>query len=202
MPKLVDALSAMTGKMLPFNHPAELLEELGIGVSIPWNLLGDNGFTYRVIREWWCTDQPVGELAIYHNGELIAMTVKSARKAETKYHWVSQDHADRTYDIVINLAREFMDAPGITLLDAKETVDTHYQIDYHDQLMPHHFENTVMHDGKLANIVSFHPAVGTDPDSRYGDKVYRLRYQNDGWCQEGVKLAEIMFPYPWAPQKG
>jgi hypothetical protein len=199
MPKLIDALSAMTGEMLPFYGTEELLEQFGIGVNIPWDLLANNGFTYRVIREWWCTDQPVGEKAIYHNGVLIAMTSKTARYAETVYSWVSQDHADRTYNAVMNLAREFMDAPKITLLDAEVMVDTHHRISYHANLMPHHLENTVvMHNGRLANIVSF----AADPNSRFGDKVYRLRYQHDGWCQEGIKLEDIMFPYPWAPQNG
>jgi hypothetical protein len=199
MPKLIDALSAMTGEMLPFHGTEELLEQLGIGVNIPWDLLANNGFTHRVISERWCTDQPVGEEAIYYNGVLIAMTAKSSRYAVPKYRWVSQQHADQTYNVVMNLAREFMDAPEITLLDAEEMVDTHYQIPYHENLMPHHLENTVVrHKGRLANIVSF----AADPNSRFGDKVYRLRYQDDGWCQEGVKLKDITFPYPWAPQNG
>jgi len=197
MPKLIDALSAMTGEMLPFDSTEELLEELGIGVSmVPWDLLANNGFTYRVINEWWCTDQSVGATAIYHHGELIAMTTKISRRVETVYSWASQDHADRTYNAVMNLAREFQDAPRIRLLAAEETVDTHYRIAYHEQLMPHHLENPVMHHQRLASIVSFE----VDPASRYVEyATYRLRYHDDGSEHQGAKLEDMLFPYPWAP---
>lgn len=58
---------------------------------------------YTEVNSWICTDTRVGTYAHYFDGELFAISYKSARKSDIIFFWVSKEHMTRFRDFLSSI---------------------------------------------------------------------------------------------------
>ena len=114
-----------------------------------WAPLEENGFTYRPIKEWNCTDSWVGDNAIYYNGELICITHQPYRKSSVEIKWVSKEVFDSVSAFVRSLA-ECDEEDNKSYIDFDSEVDTSYSLEYTNQLI--HRNSTAFYRDKKVTI--------------------------------------------------
>jgi hypothetical protein len=104
--KLSELLEKLDSEERPYNGATEFFEEIFGGYNWVDLDLASNGFTYRPITEWNCTDTWVGDNAVYLDGELICIIHQSARKWPVEIKWVSKEVFDRVSAFVRSLAED------------------------------------------------------------------------------------------------
>jgi hypothetical protein len=145
--KLSELLEKLDTEERPYYGQTDFFEECCSGFG--WAPLEGNGFTYRPIKEWNCTDSWVGDNAIYHNGELICITHQPYRKSSVEFKWVSKEIYDRISAFVRSLD-ECDEEDNNSYIDFDSEVDTTYRLKYTNQLLRHH--STAFYHGKKVTI--------------------------------------------------
>ena len=146
--KLSELLEKLDTEERPYSGQTDFVEECccyGFG----WAPLAENGFTYRPIKEWNCTDSWVGDNAMYYNGELICITHQPYRKSSVEFKWVSKEVYDRVSAFVRSLV-ECDEEDNNSYIDFDSEVDTSYSLEYTNQLLHHH--STAFYHGKKVTI--------------------------------------------------
>jgi hypothetical protein len=144
--KLSELLQRLNSKELPYTGDDEFFEEI-FGTN-NWVPLESNGFTYRPITEWNCTDTWVGDNAVYLDGELICITYQPYRKSSVEIQWVSKEVFDRVSAFVRSLAEDEDDYKKY--IDFESEVDASYKLDCTNQLLGHH--STAEYQGRTVRI--------------------------------------------------
>jgi hypothetical protein len=144
--KLSELLQRLDSEELPYTGGSEFFEEIFGGYN--WVDLESNGFTYRPVSAWNCTDTWVGDNAVYLDGELICITSRSGRKEPVEIQWVSKGVFDRVSAFVRSLAEDEDDYKKY--IDFESEVDASYKLDYTNQLLVHH--STAVYQGRTVGI--------------------------------------------------
>ena len=144
--KLSELLQRLDSEELPYTGDDEFFgETFGYGNCVN---LESNGFTYRPITEWNCTDTWVGDNAIYLDGELICITHQSARKWPVEIKWVSKEVFVRVSAFVRSLAEDEDDYKKY--IDFESEVDASYKLEFTNQLLVNH--STAVYQGRTVRI--------------------------------------------------
>jgi hypothetical protein len=144
--KLSELLQRLDSEELPYTGDDEFFDE--IFGDYNWVDLASNGFTYRSITEWNCTDTWVGDNAIYLDGELICITHQPYRKSSVEIKWVSKEVFDRVSAFVRSLDEPEEDYKKY--IDFESEVDASYKLKFTNQLMVHH--STAVYQGRAVRI--------------------------------------------------
>jgi len=144
--KLSELLEKLDSEESPYDGGSEFFEEI-FGYH-NWVSLESNGFTYRPITEWYCTDTRVGDNAVYLDGELICITHRPYRKSSVEIQWVSKEVFDRVSAFVRSLDEPEEDYKKY--IDFESEVDASYKLDFTNQLLVHH--STAVYQGRAVRI--------------------------------------------------
>jgi hypothetical protein len=144
--KLSELLEKLDSEERPYNGSREFFAE--IFGDYNWVDLASNGFTYRPITAWNCTDTWVGDNAVYLDGELICITHQPYRKSSVEIQWVSKEVFDRVSAFVRSLVEDEEDYKEY--IDFESDVDASYKLDYTNQLLGHH--STAVYQGRTVRI--------------------------------------------------
>ena len=145
--KLSELLQKLDTEERPYSGQTEFFE--ACICDFGWAPLKGNGFTYRPIKEWNCTDSWVGDHAIYYNEELICITHQPYRKSSVEIKWVSKEVFDTISAFVRSLV-ECDEEDDNSYIDFDSEVDTSYRLEYTNQLLHHH--STAFYHGKKVTI--------------------------------------------------
>jgi hypothetical protein len=146
--KLSELLEKLDTEERPYFGQTEFFDAC-VGGYYGWAPLEENGFTYRPIKEWNCTDTWVGDNAIYHNGELICITHQPYRKSSVEIKWVSKEVFDRVSTFVRFLV-DCDEEENNSYIDFDSEIDTSYRLEFTNQLIDRN--STAFYHGKKVTI--------------------------------------------------
>lgn len=180
--KFGEILDRLDSPQEPYNG-YELLEELGFYCGLS---LADHGFTSRVITEWYCTDTVVGMTAIYHNDELICVSLQTARKNPIEFHWVSQQTADEIFLVCRALVPdESRQKVRLISFDGEEG-EPSYQLSWGSNVMKRSSHTHAIYQGKTVEVTETY-------DGHNSATWEKVKISENG-NEKIVEISELRFP--------
>ena len=71
-----------------------------------WSQIAER-FSNVPFDSWTCWDTPVGKNLIFYDGEPVAITCQSARKADVEVFWIGKESAVKIRGFLLSLIRPF-----------------------------------------------------------------------------------------------
>lgn len=138
------------------------------------------------LAPWYCTDQWVGMAAILLDGEVVALSMQTARKNDTNYEFISAEGRNKLREFVLTLVPN--DEAEFELVNLDQEMGEGYQIGYASQMLT----DKVLYNGELVevdrskNVRDYSPPV-----EEWSRITVRL---NDG-TEKRVSLDDVLIPY-------
>lgn len=79
------------------------------------------------VENWLCTDTWVGGRMYFFDGEPVAYSFQSARKADEQFAWFSQEAAEKVRGFLLELFEEKL---KVNIVDVNEEIGDSYKIEY------------------------------------------------------------------------
>jgi len=156
----------------------------------------ESKLTSYYFEDWHCTDSRVGAKIYFLKDKAVAIGYQSGRKSSEKIEWFSKELYNKVKTYLESLPKE----PGIeleiALFDEKEKLDNHYQILYHSQLFPHHYDKCWLGNEKSSEkveIIELHKGNKFNKNGIYEPSLVKIRtYKNKEFW---IGLPKLHFKY-------
>ena len=112
-------------KAEPMHDLDRLDDELETGHSFTYDDTGGDRIKRVTIHEWICTDTPVGLYGYFFDGKPVAISTQPARRADTEWHWVSEEAALAVREFVRSLHEFDWQNPPL-VIGAADVIESHW----------------------------------------------------------------------------
>ncbi len=112
----------------------ELADEFGLSDWYDYDLtIFDERMKGYYVLNWMCTDQYVGMIAYYLDGDLVGGSYQPARKSHTHYEFVSKEAGYKVRDFLLSMIEK--EEHQFKIIDMEEEIEEFYSVQFTPQLL-------------------------------------------------------------------
>jgi hypothetical protein len=183
-------LISRVNKSTQFEDKVQITDELAEAVNVPlyccWAEQGR--LTSYWVSKWYCTDTHVGHKVYFLDGEPVAISSQTSRKAKESFEWISKETYKKLRDYVLTFLELGMEEAEISIANPDEEVGDSYKIHYCSEIFDFH-KKIPFYKGEKVEIIE----KTKDARGYYISKTVKIKFTN-GKTQL-VDLEELDFPY-------